>query len=161
MKALDTLLQRKSILYLEIFLPMYQNIIHVTETNLFCLQKCCSEQWPFLHHLCAMSEKVETMPLLRLPLAVITIGALLIIAIFNLVSNRIIFILWTYCNIHSLSNFLYSFHHVPCFLLLFSNIWFAAWVDLQKDYAQCHVQKHEKYKLPVCRTKSTYDRFEF
>ncbi|NXB38884.1 ADCY7 cyclase, partial [Eulacestoma nigropectus] len=49
-----------------------------------CL-KCCSDQWPFLHHLCAVSEKVETMPLLRLPLAVVTIAALLIIAIFNLV----------------------------------------------------------------------------
>ncbi|NXP27876.1 ADCY7 cyclase, partial [Scytalopus superciliaris] len=47
--------------------------------------KCCSDQWPFLRHLCAVSEKVETMPLLRLPLAVITIAALLIIAIFNLV----------------------------------------------------------------------------
>ncbi|XP_030326940.1 adenylate cyclase type 7 isoform X2 [Strigops habroptila] len=45
--------------------------------------KCCSERWPFLRYLCAISEKVETMPLLRLPLAVITIGALLIIAIFN------------------------------------------------------------------------------
>uniref|UniRef100_A0A8C9FA17 adenylate cyclase n=1 Tax=Pavo cristatus TaxID=9049 RepID=A0A8C9FA17_PAVCR len=55
--------------------------------------KCCSERWPFLRRLCTISEKVETMPLLRLPLAVITIGALLIIAIFNLVSNRIIFIL--------------------------------------------------------------------
>ncbi|CAN8186704.1 unnamed protein product [Coccothraustes coccothraustes] len=49
-----------------------------------CL-KCCSDQWPLLRHLCAVSEKVETMPLLRLPLAVITIAALLIIAIFNLV----------------------------------------------------------------------------
>ncbi|XP_009883380.1 PREDICTED: adenylate cyclase type 7 [Charadrius vociferus] len=46
--------------------------------------KCCSEQWPSLRRLCAISEKVETMPLLRLPLAVITIAALLIIAIFNL-----------------------------------------------------------------------------
>nr|XP_009943381.1 PREDICTED: adenylate cyclase type 7 [Opisthocomus hoazin] len=46
--------------------------------------KCCSEQWPFLRHLCAISEKVETMPLLRLPLAAIIISALLIIAIFNL-----------------------------------------------------------------------------
>ncbi|NXO48839.1 ADCY7 cyclase, partial [Aramus guarauna] len=55
--------------------------------------KCCSEQGPFLRHLCAISEKVERMPLLRLPLALITIGALLVIAIFNLVSNRIIFIL--------------------------------------------------------------------
>ncbi|NWR64096.1 ADCY7 cyclase, partial [Bucorvus abyssinicus] len=55
--------------------------------------KCLVKKWPFLRHLCAVSEKVETMPLLRLPLAVITIGALLIIAIFNLVSIRIIFIL--------------------------------------------------------------------
>uniref|UniRef100_A0A8C0FII1 adenylate cyclase n=1 Tax=Bubo bubo TaxID=30461 RepID=A0A8C0FII1_BUBBB len=49
---------------------------------------CFAEKfmWPFLRRLCAISEKVETMPLLRLPLAVITIGALLVIAIFNLVS---------------------------------------------------------------------------
>uniref|UniRef100_A0A8C0BFI6 adenylate cyclase n=1 Tax=Buteo japonicus TaxID=224669 RepID=A0A8C0BFI6_9AVES len=52
-----------------------------------CFAEKCMR--PFLHHLCAMSEKVETMPLLRLPLAVITIGALLIIAIFNLVSNPV------------------------------------------------------------------------
>ncbi|XP_064579171.1 adenylate cyclase type 7 isoform X2 [Zonotrichia leucophrys gambelii] len=52
-----------------------------------CL-KCCSEQWPPLRHLCAVSEKVETMPLLRLPLAVITIAALLIIAIFNLTTEK-------------------------------------------------------------------------
>ncbi|XP_066183978.1 adenylate cyclase type 7 [Sylvia atricapilla] len=52
-----------------------------------CL-KCCSDQWPLLRHLCAVSEKVETMPLLRLPLAVITIAALLIIAIFNLTTER-------------------------------------------------------------------------
>ncbi|XP_068267172.1 adenylate cyclase type 7 [Nyctibius grandis] len=50
--------------------------------------KCCSEQRPFLRRLCAISEKVETMPLLRLPLAVITIGALLIIAIFNLTTEK-------------------------------------------------------------------------
>ncbi|XP_050167181.1 adenylate cyclase type 7 isoform X2 [Myiozetetes cayanensis] len=50
--------------------------------------KCCSEQWPFLRRLCAISEKVETMPLLRLPLAVITISALLIIAIFNLTTEK-------------------------------------------------------------------------
>ncbi|NXI32836.1 ADCY7 cyclase, partial [Sterrhoptilus dennistouni] len=47
-------------------------------------EKCLVNQWPLLRHLCAVSEKVETMPLLRLPLAVITIAALLIIAIFNL-----------------------------------------------------------------------------
>lgn len=52
-----------------------------------CL-KCCSEQWPLLRHLCAVSEKVETMPLLRLPLAVITVAALLIIAIFNLTTEK-------------------------------------------------------------------------
>ncbi|XP_068882941.1 adenylate cyclase type 7 isoform X1 [Aphelocoma coerulescens] len=52
-----------------------------------CL-KCCSDQWPFLRHLCAVSEKVETMPLLRLPLAVITIAALLIIAIFNMTTEK-------------------------------------------------------------------------
>ncbi|TRZ25335.1 hypothetical protein HGM15179_001752 [Zosterops borbonicus] len=52
-----------------------------------CL-KCCSDQWPLLRHLCAVSEKVETMPLLRLPLAVVTIAALLIIAIFNLTTER-------------------------------------------------------------------------
>lgn len=44
------------------------------------------------------------MPLLRLPLAVITIGALLIIAIFNLVSNHII--LGPSCYSHNLSSFL-------------------------------------------------------
>ncbi|XP_074865001.1 adenylate cyclase type 7 [Carettochelys insculpta] len=43
---------------------------------------CCSKQW--MHHLSAIPDKVETMPLVRVPLAVITIGALLIIAIFNL-----------------------------------------------------------------------------
>ncbi|NXC80259.1 ADCY7 cyclase, partial [Cercotrichas coryphoeus] len=47
-------------------------------------EKCLVIQWPLLRHLCAVSEKLETMPLLRLPLAVITIAALLIIAIFNL-----------------------------------------------------------------------------
>ncbi|XP_008936261.1 PREDICTED: adenylate cyclase type 7 [Merops nubicus] len=50
--------------------------------------KCCSEQWPVLRRLCAISGKVETMPLLRLPLAVITIGALLIIAIFNVTTEK-------------------------------------------------------------------------
>uniref|UniRef100_A0A8C6Z0I6 adenylate cyclase n=1 Tax=Nothoprocta perdicaria TaxID=30464 RepID=A0A8C6Z0I6_NOTPE len=50
---------------------------------------CFAEKWmwPFLHRVCAISETVETMPLLRLPLAFITIGALLIIAIFNLVTG--------------------------------------------------------------------------
>ncbi|XP_038224340.1 adenylate cyclase type 7 isoform X3 [Dermochelys coriacea] len=52
-----------------------------------CL-KCCSEQWPSMRHLCAISDKVETMPLVRLPLAIITIGALLIIAIFNLATQK-------------------------------------------------------------------------
>ncbi|XP_069724834.1 adenylate cyclase type 7 [Phaenicophaeus curvirostris] len=49
--------------------------------------RCCSER-PSLRRLCAISEKVETMPLLRLPLAVITIGALLIIAVFNLTTEK-------------------------------------------------------------------------
>ncbi|XP_019361234.1 PREDICTED: adenylate cyclase type 7 isoform X1 [Gavialis gangeticus] len=44
---------------------------------------CCSERWPSLRPLSAVSEMVETMPLVRLPLTVITVGALLIIAIFN------------------------------------------------------------------------------
>ncbi|KAG6936218.1 adenylate cyclase 7 [Chelydra serpentina] len=52
-----------------------------------CL-KCCSEQWPPMRQFCAISDKVETMPLVRLPLAVITIGALLIIAIFNLPAEK-------------------------------------------------------------------------
>ncbi|XP_015728986.1 adenylate cyclase type 7 isoform X3 [Coturnix japonica] len=50
--------------------------------------KCCSERWPFVRRLCTVSEKVETMPLLRLPLAAITIGALLVIAIFNLTTEK-------------------------------------------------------------------------
>ncbi|XP_015728985.1 adenylate cyclase type 7 isoform X2 [Coturnix japonica] len=49
---------------------------------------CCSERWPFVRRLCTVSEKVETMPLLRLPLAAITIGALLVIAIFNLTTEK-------------------------------------------------------------------------
>ncbi|XP_006121204.2 adenylate cyclase type 7 [Pelodiscus sinensis] len=52
-----------------------------------CL-KCCSEHWPSTHHLCAILDKVETVPLVRVPLAVITIGALLIIAIFNLPTEK-------------------------------------------------------------------------
>ncbi|XP_032639959.1 adenylate cyclase type 7 isoform X2 [Chelonoidis abingdonii] len=52
-----------------------------------CL-KCSSEQWPLLRHLGAISDKVETMPLVRLPLAVITIGVLLVIAIFNLPAEK-------------------------------------------------------------------------
>ncbi|NXX84086.1 ADCY7 cyclase, partial [Urocolius indicus] len=84
-------------------------------------EKCLVKQWPLLHHLCAVSEKVETMPLLRVPLAVITIGALLIIAIFNLVSNYVLFILFIYCNVHSLSNFLYCFrqYYAYCCILGF------------------------------------------
>ncbi|XP_051485486.1 adenylate cyclase type 7 isoform X3 [Apus apus] len=50
--------------------------------------KCCSERGPFLRHLCAVSEKVETKPFLRLPLAALTIGALLTIAIFNLTTEK-------------------------------------------------------------------------
>ncbi|XP_009995753.1 PREDICTED: adenylate cyclase type 7 [Chaetura pelagica] len=50
--------------------------------------KCCSERGPLLRHLCAVSEKVETKPFLRLPLAALTIGALLTIAIFNLTTEK-------------------------------------------------------------------------
>uniref|UniRef100_A0A8C4Y6R8 Adenylate cyclase type 7 n=1 Tax=Gopherus evgoodei TaxID=1825980 RepID=A0A8C4Y6R8_9SAUR len=49
-----------------------------------CLVSKNIEKWPLLRHVCAISDKVETMPLVRLPLAVVTIGVLLVIAIFNL-----------------------------------------------------------------------------
>ncbi|NXK76690.1 ADCY7 cyclase, partial [Amazona guildingii] len=78
-----------------------------------CMKRC-SESWSFLRHLCAISEKVETMPLLRLPLAVITIGALLIIAIFNFVSNHFIFILLN--NSTALSILLLQYYAYCCIL---------------------------------------------
>ncbi|XP_029464376.1 adenylate cyclase type 7 isoform X3 [Rhinatrema bivittatum] len=49
---------------------------------------CCSERSALLPRLSVVSEKVETMPLVRLPLAIITIGALLVIAIVNLPLNQ-------------------------------------------------------------------------
>ncbi|NXQ88463.1 ADCY7 cyclase, partial [Nyctibius grandis] len=72
-------------------------------------EKCMVKQRPFLRRLCAISEKVETMPLLRLPLAVITIGALLIIAIFNLTCVSVLYVVVSFsevwlqgCNCHGL-----------------------------------------------------------
>ncbi|XP_030060210.1 adenylate cyclase type 7 isoform X1 [Microcaecilia unicolor] len=50
--------------------------------------RCCSERSTLLPHLYALAEKVETMPLLRLPLAIITIGSLLVIAVVNLPLNQ-------------------------------------------------------------------------
>ncbi|XP_066493104.1 adenylate cyclase type 7 [Tiliqua scincoides] len=46
--------------------------------------RCCSKRWPPARYLRMLSHKVETMPFVRLPLAVIAIGSLLIIAVFNL-----------------------------------------------------------------------------
>lgn len=58
-------------------------------------QRCC----PIQGTLRAISERVETRPLLRLCLAVLTIGSLLTIAIINLVSSRVgTFLPWcTFC----------------------------------------------------------------
>ncbi|XP_028931230.1 adenylate cyclase type 7 isoform X2 [Ornithorhynchus anatinus] len=47
-----------------------------------CLRFC--PQWSFLRRLGALSKKVEGMPVVRLVLEVLTIGSLLVIAIFNL-----------------------------------------------------------------------------
>uniref|UniRef100_A0A8D0GYW6 Adenylate cyclase type 7 n=1 Tax=Sphenodon punctatus TaxID=8508 RepID=A0A8D0GYW6_SPHPU len=52
-----------------------------------CVRRC-SEQWPSTRYLCAISEKVEAMPLVRLPLAAIMIGALLTVAICNLPADH-------------------------------------------------------------------------
>ncbi|XP_054856634.1 adenylate cyclase type 7 isoform X2 [Eublepharis macularius] len=46
--------------------------------------RSCSERWPPLRALCTFSKKVKTMPTVRLPLAAVAIGSLLIIAVFNL-----------------------------------------------------------------------------
>ncbi|KAJ6665977.1 hypothetical protein lerEdw1_000881 [Lerista edwardsae] len=46
--------------------------------------RCCSKRWAPARHLRRLSHKVETLPFVRLPLAVIAIGSLLIIAVFNL-----------------------------------------------------------------------------
>ncbi|XP_077166224.1 adenylate cyclase type 7 isoform X1 [Paroedura picta] len=48
----------------------------------------CSERWPPLRYLCTFSKKVKTMPTVRLPLAAIAIGSLLIIAVFNLPATQ-------------------------------------------------------------------------
>ncbi|XP_061450563.1 adenylate cyclase type 7 isoform X1 [Rhineura floridana] len=50
--------------------------------------KCCSKRWPPARYLRTLSQKMETMPAMRLPLATIAIGSLLIIAVFNLSMNQ-------------------------------------------------------------------------
>ncbi|XP_008113834.1 adenylate cyclase type 7 isoform X1 [Anolis carolinensis] len=50
--------------------------------------RCCSKQWPPARYLRTLSQKVETMPSVRLPLAIIAIGSLLIIAVFNLPAHQ-------------------------------------------------------------------------
>ncbi|MEE6525908.1 hypothetical protein FKM82_026222 [Ascaphus truei] len=47
-------------------------------------QRFCNEQTSLSHTLCSVAEKVETGPVLRVPLAVLMIGALLVIAVVNL-----------------------------------------------------------------------------
>nr|DBA17045.1 TPA: hypothetical protein GDO54_002560 [Pyxicephalus adspersus] len=44
----------------------------------------CGESSPMSHSLCSIAEMVETKPIVRVPLAMLTIAALLVIAIFNL-----------------------------------------------------------------------------
>ncbi|XP_032086650.1 adenylate cyclase type 7 [Thamnophis elegans] len=46
--------------------------------------RCCAKRWPLARYFCRLSEKVETMPSVRLPLAILALGSLLIIAVFNL-----------------------------------------------------------------------------
>ncbi|XP_062997175.1 adenylate cyclase type 7 isoform X1 [Elgaria multicarinata webbii] len=50
--------------------------------------KCCSKRWPPARYLRTLSQKVETMPAARLPLATIAIGSLLIVAVFNLPTKQ-------------------------------------------------------------------------
>ncbi|XP_042293881.1 adenylate cyclase type 7 isoform X2 [Sceloporus undulatus] len=51
--------------------------------------RCCSKRWPPARYLRTFSQKVETMPSVRLPLATIAIGSLLIIAVFNLPAHQL------------------------------------------------------------------------
>ncbi|XP_026569736.1 adenylate cyclase type 7 [Pseudonaja textilis] len=46
--------------------------------------KCCAKRWAPARYFCRVSEKVETMPSVRLPLAILALGSLLILAVFNL-----------------------------------------------------------------------------
>uniref|UniRef100_A0A8C5WQL0 Adenylate cyclase type 7 n=1 Tax=Laticauda laticaudata TaxID=8630 RepID=A0A8C5WQL0_LATLA len=46
--------------------------------------KCCAKRWAPARYFCRLSEKVETMPSVRLPLAILALGSLLILAVFNL-----------------------------------------------------------------------------
>ncbi|NXC39194.1 ADCY7 cyclase, partial [Penelope pileata] len=85
-------------------------------------ETCMVKRWPFLHHLCTISEKVETMPLLRLPLAVITIGALLIIAIFNLMVMILEHLLWfesLLCSVKPEFKFFFLQYYAYCCILGF------------------------------------------
>ncbi|KAL8194954.1 UNVERIFIED_CONTAM: Adenylate cyclase type 7 [Gekko kuhli] len=50
--------------------------------------RSCSERWPPVRYLCTFSKKVKTMPTVRLPLAAVAIGSLLIIAVFNLPTTQ-------------------------------------------------------------------------
>nr|XP_028596022.1 adenylate cyclase type 7 isoform X2 [Podarcis muralis] len=50
----------------------------------------CSKQWPPARYLRTLSEKMETMPAVRLPLATIAIGSLLILAVSNLHTDQTI-----------------------------------------------------------------------
>ncbi|KAM6430062.1 adenylate cyclase type 7 isoform 2-T2 [Liasis olivaceus] len=50
--------------------------------------RCCAKRWPLMRYLCTLSEKVETMPSIRLPLAILALGSLLILAVFNLLAGN-------------------------------------------------------------------------
>ncbi|KAJ7311843.1 hypothetical protein JRQ81_006156 [Phrynocephalus forsythii] len=51
-------------------------------------EKCCSKRWTPVRYLRTFSQKVETLPAVRLPLATLALGSLLIIAAFNLPTNQ-------------------------------------------------------------------------
>lgn len=131
--------------------------MHLVKTNLFPLQKCCSEQWPSMRHLCAISDKVETMPLVRLPLAVITIGALLMIAIFNLVSTCIFLYsmhFFPFLNFADLTTPLLSYLPCswPCFLMFNSSL-LAFNIELMYVEQSRMLRKDAQ---TICRTRNPY-----
>ncbi|KAK9392708.1 adenylate cyclase type 7 [Crotalus adamanteus] len=49
---------------------------------------CCAKRWPLTRYFRLLSEKVETMPSIRLPLAILALGSLLILAVFNLLVSQ-------------------------------------------------------------------------
>uniref|UniRef100_A0A8C6XV96 Adenylate cyclase type 7 n=1 Tax=Naja naja TaxID=35670 RepID=A0A8C6XV96_NAJNA len=63
----------------------YRGWICHLETFPFCWQKCCAKRWAPARYFRRLSEKVETMPSVRFPLAILALGSLLILAVFNLV----------------------------------------------------------------------------